>query len=141
MKQRSLMSDQRGAAVVEFALAIPVLIVGLMSVMHIGMLYHANSGIRELTSWAGRTAIIEYQSAAHPTDAAFKARIVDRVRTGGYGMDASRLQAAVAVATNATDGWRSVTITLSYPFRINIPLLPAVTVNLRQQKVYYAPIV
>ncbi len=155
--KRRLSQDRRGIAVVEFALALPVLLMCLMGIFLLGMLFHANSGIRELMGSAGRSAIIGFQSATPPTEAAFAATIVADAGSG-YGIEKARLVALVDTDGDDDDGKngmgndtvesptgddpsvRMVTITITYPFTIEIPLMPALTVNLQQQRSYYAPL-
>lgn len=139
MRARRLLHDEGGATVVEFALAVPILIFLLVGIMQIGILFHANGGIRELMGWSGRRAIILYQNSTKPADAVFTNEITTEAGTGGYGLVTSRLTPVLLVSENTGLGYRSVQITLRYSVPLSLPLMPNITVNLDQTRTYFAP--
>lgn len=140
MTPRPLLRDRRGAAAIDFALALPVLLMLIVGVMQLGMALQASSGVRELIGRAGRTAIIEFQATPQPSTAAFVTRIEQRAGNGGYGLRGDLVEAAVATSDDQVAGVQTVTITVSYPHSMQTPPMPAVTINLREQRRYFAPI-
>ena len=58
MTRRRLLSDDRGATAVEFALAAPVLISMVIGVSQLGQLFFANAGIQHTVEQAARFAAV-----------------------------------------------------------------------------------
>lgn len=56
--KRQLSSDAGGAAAVEFALVAPVVIMLLIGIAQIGILFHANAGLRQAVGEGARLATI-----------------------------------------------------------------------------------
>ena len=71
MRIRKLFADSAGAAAMEFALAVPVLIAFIWGIFQVGMLYHANAGMQHALGEAARYATL----FPTPTDTQIQAKI------------------------------------------------------------------
>lgn len=78
---RKICRDQRGAALVEMAFALPVLIVMLWMIVQMGMVFRAMSGIQHALGEGARLATLFPQ----PTTTQIRQRINDRVFGVGPG--------------------------------------------------------
>ena len=57
-RQQTLWHSQRGAAAIEFAFAIPVLVLTLMILAQLGLLYFAHAGLEHKVGEAARFATL-----------------------------------------------------------------------------------
>lgn len=122
----NLSRNQRGAAALEFALAIPVLIMMIYGIFRVGLLYEANAGMQHALGEGARYATL-YPT---PTDTQIKARITSKLFGKGYG--------AFTVAdpvSNTTGGYKTLTVTFTTPMDFLIVPGPTVTVS-RNKRVY-----
>ena len=121
---------QRGAAAVEFALAVPVLIVCIYGIFQVGLLYEANAGMQHALGEGARLASLydRTTSTKVPSDTAIKARMTATLfgRNGG----------TFTVSDPAT-GTGFKTLTISYTRQMSFLLVPGPNVTLsRSKKVY-----
>lgn len=74
---RYIRNSERGAAAVEFALAVPVLILVIWGIFQVGLLFEANSGMQHALGEGARLATIYDSSTSNhiPTDASIKAQM------------------------------------------------------------------
>lgn len=75
---RLLRRDQRGAAIIEFAIAVPVLVVMIYGIFQVGLIYQANAGMQHALGEGARFATLCTPSGSactSPTDDAIIARI------------------------------------------------------------------
>ncbi len=119
---RARLADQRGAALVEFAVILPLLILLVFGTIEFGRAYNAKvtlthaarEGVRELAITADFDA-----AAAVATDAA-----------------SSTLDPAeITVTATVCDPGNPVELTVAYPFDYDIPLLGDGTLNLTSKGV------
>ncbi len=87
---RFLRRDDRGAATVEMALAVPVLALMLYGIFQIGVIFQANAGMQHALGEGARYATICVNptttgACSRYTDAQIKARINDKVFGTGVG--------------------------------------------------------
>ena len=75
MIHRHIHKDEHGAAAVEFALAVPVLILVIWGIFQVGLLFEANSGMQHALGEGARLATIYDSSTSNhiPTDTSIKA--------------------------------------------------------------------
>src|SRR5215207_9661180 len=66
-KIRSILRDQAGAAAVEFALAVPVLVVMIYGIFQIGVAFQASAGMQHALGEGARLATICQDPAADGT--------------------------------------------------------------------------
>ncbi len=82
-----LRRDQRGAAAIEFALSVPVLITMVYGIFQVGLLYEANAGMQHALGEGARLASVYDRNTTNhvPTDDAIKANVWD----DNFGVNAS----------------------------------------------------
>lgn len=115
------MRRERGAAAVEFALILPVLVILVFGIVEFGRAYNATvtlthavrEGVRELAI-SGDAG--EAMAATHGA---------------AIGLDDTLLD----VATTPCDPGHPTSVTASYPFRYHVPLFGAATVTLHAEAV------
>jgi Flp pilus assembly protein TadG len=113
--------DDSGAAAVEFALVLPLLLLVVVGIIQFGRIYSqqielegaANAGARYL--------------AVHPTDTA-GARAKTRDAANNITLSDADIAATATTPCNGTD---SVTVVASHVFVFDIPLLPHPDITLR----------
>lgn len=125
---RKLRRDREGAAAVEFALVIPILLTMIWGMFQVSLLYQANAGVQNALGEAARYATIW----PTPSDADITAAIQNtRFGVAGYGA----WNTPTISALDTTDSSR--TITVSYSQRMNFLFFtgPAITIT-KSKKVY-----
>lgn len=76
-----LIRDQRGAGAIEFALAVPILILAIYGIFQIGIAFQASAGMQHALGEGARYATI----FPIPTDTQIKAKVSDKVFGTGIG--------------------------------------------------------
>jgi Flp pilus assembly protein TadG len=121
-----LRRDEQGAAAIEFAIAVPVLILLIYGIFRIGLLFQANAGMQHALGEGARYATL-YPT---PTDAQIQTRMTSRLFGKGYGTF------TVAAPVNST-GYKTLTVTYTTPMDFLFVPGPTVTVS-RTKRVYVA---
>ena len=134
MKQhRSILRDERGANLIEFAIALPVLVSFIWGIFQIGLVFQAQAGMQHALGEAARLATI-YPT---PTDDALRARLAAK-KFGTYNGTLNALQ--IANDTNGPGGtvrFKDLTLTYSQPTDFIFVNGPTVTMT-RSKRVYLA---
>ena len=127
-----LRGDSRGAALIEFALVAPLLILFLIGITRVGILFMANAGLRSAVQEGARYATIY----PRPTDAQIKARIVDR----RFGLD-PRYVTAPTITYCMANGANAADIRMTYrvPMDLIFFSLPNVTL-VEQRRAFIQPL-
>lgn len=125
-----LRRNQQGAAAIEFAIALPVLVVFIYGIFQVGLLYEANAGMQHALGEGARLASLYDKTTTDrvPTDTAIKAKMTAQLfgRNDGTFTVADPVQGA---------GFKTLTIT--YSRAMSFLFLPGPTVTLtRSKKVY-----
>lgn len=121
-----LRRDQRGAAAIEFAIAVPVLVLMIYGIFRLGLLFQANAGMQHALGEGARYATI-YPT---PSDSQIQSRMTARLFGSGYG------SFTVAPPASST-GYKTLTVTYTTP--MDFLFVPGPTVTLtRTKKVYVA---
>ena len=139
-KIRSMFRNQAGAAAIEFALAVPVLVVMIYGIFQIGVAFQAHAGMQHALGEGARLATICRNPTADgicsvATDAEIKAMINNKVFGTGVGefSEPSVTTPLPAVCTSC----RLLSVTFSMP--TSFLLFPGPTINLtRSKRVYVA---
>ena len=117
-----LRRDERGAAAVEFALVLPILVMFIFGIVEFGRAYNARikltSAVRE-----GARAVALGGTTLTVAD------IEQTTRGAATGLNASEIT-VTAVRCAGTPLPVNGTVTASYPFRYEIPLVGSRTTNL-----------
>lgn len=125
-KVAAIIRNQRGAAAIEFAIAVPVLVLFIYGIFRIGLLFQANAGMQHALGEGARYATI-YPT---PTNTQIQAKVNARLFGNGYG--------TFTVAA-PVDGAGFKTLTVTYTTPMDFLLVPGPTVTLsRSKKVYVA---
>ncbi len=122
---RPLRSDRKGATAVEFAMALPLLLLMLVGVAQMGMLFFAHAGLRNLVAEGARFASI----APRPTDAAIKTRI----KQGGFGLNTASIKdPVITYGTAGTADFADITV--QYETELNFIFWKTGSFNIEQKR-------
>ncbi|MFZ5626308.1 MAG: TadE/TadG family type IV pilus assembly protein [Bacillota bacterium] len=110
---------ERGQALVEMALVLPLLLMLLFGIIEFGRIFHAyltvNNGARE----GARLAVVGAQDTA----------IIARIKDTAVGLDSSKLQITIAPAYSNRLRGQPVTVQVSYPVQIFAPIIGEIIGN------------
>lgn len=120
-----LKRDERGAAVVEMAFALPALIVLLWMIVQLGLVFRAMSGIQHGLGEGARMATL----FPKPTDTAIKAKITDAV----YGIGPGSF-AIPTPTTGTADGATYLDLKVTYTQKTDLLLFPGPTISVSRSK-------
>jgi|SRR6267154_383122 len=104
--------SEEGQTAVEFALVAPVLIVLLLGILQIGIAFNHYLAVTDAARAGARKAIVARIAGATPAD------IEASVRSAAVDLDQSQLNVVVADPTWASGS--DVTVTVTYPYSINL---------------------
>ena len=122
---RNLRRDYRGAAVIELAFALPVLIVLMWMIVQLGLVFRAMSGIQHGLGQGARTATL----FPKPTDTVIKQEILDAV----YGIGPGSFTVATPL-TGTADGATYLDLKVSYTQKTDLLLFSGPTINVSRAK-------
>ncbi|MDH3663872.1 MAG: pilus assembly protein [Alphaproteobacteria bacterium] len=122
---RRLLSDRRGIASVQFAMALPVLFGTIMGTVDMGHMLMAQNTLVHAANEATRFAMVRSASSEH---AVSKEDIVALVKVRMTGLDASQAEVKVNWIPENQPGAR-VTVDVDYPYTLSA--LGMGTVNLK----------
>ena len=125
MRKLGLIRDTKGAAVIEMALAIPILLQLLWIIFQGGLIFRAMSGIQHGLGEGARYATLFPQ----PTNTQIKNRISDAV----YGIGPGSFTIANPVSGTA-DGANYLDLTVSYTQETNLLIVPGPTITVSRSK-------
>src|SRR5947209_15255165 len=103
---RAIVRNARGAAAIEFAIIVPVLISMIWGIFQLSLVFEANAGMQNALGQAARFATI-YPT---PTDTQLTAYITSGKFGGGTGT-----WGTPTIATDTTAGTKTITVTYSQP--------------------------
>lgn len=104
---------QKGQAVVEFAVVLPVLLLILMGILDFGRLFYSVLTVRSAAREGAR------YGAVHATD---DAGIRQRVRDAAVGLEQDRLTITITPATSQRRVGEPLTVDVTYPFEYVTPI-------------------
>jgi len=125
IRRGNLANDRRGAAVIEMAFALPVLIVLMWMIVQLGLVFRAMSGIQHGLGEGSRMATIFPKK----TDAEIQAKISDAV----YGIGPGSFTILPPASGNA-DGANYVDLRVSYTQPTDLLLFPGPTISVSRSK-------
>lgn len=130
---RKLHRDEQGASLVEFAIALPVLVAFIWGIFQCGLLFQANAGMQHALGEAARLATIW----PTPSDATIRAQVTAK-KFGTYNGNLGTLTIADnTTGSGATLKVVSKDLTLTYTHTMRFLFLPARTVTLTKTKRVY----
>jgi Flp pilus assembly protein TadG len=131
---RMLRKDAAGSTAVEFAIAVPVLILFIYGFFTIGMLYRANAGLQHALGEAARFATLYVEANdGPPTDTEIQTMIAN----SDFGLDGGTLQSPVIDNSQFSNGYKTITLTYTRPTEFLYFEGPTVTLT-RSKRVYIA---
>lgn len=130
---RLLKRDQRGAAVIEIAIALPVLITFIYGIFQIGILYQANAGMQHALGEGARFATL-CKPVTSGCNVASDADIKAKMNAAVFGTKPGTFTVPNPVTVN-----REMTLTVNYTQPMNFLFFPGPTVNLSRTKKVYLP--
>jgi Flp pilus assembly protein TadG len=113
MRIKNRIRRDKGQALVEFTLLIPVLLFVVLAIAQFGGLYNHYVTITDATRAGARMAVVS-RTAADPIAAAIQA-----VRDSAHTLDQSQLNVTVTPAPPWTPG-QQITVTASYPYALDL---------------------
>ena len=125
IRKLGIIRDDKGAAVIEMALAIPILLELLWIVFQGGLIFRAMSGIQHGLGEGARYATIYPQ----PNASQIRSRISDAV----YGIGPGRFTISNPVAGTA-DGANYLDLQVSYTQETNLLIVPGPTITVSRSK-------
>lgn len=117
--------NERGAAVIEMAFALPILILLLWMIVQLGLVFRAMSGMQHGLGEGARMATLFPQ----PTNAAIQTKINDAV----YGIGPGNFTVAAPVSGTAS-GADYLDLQVTYSQQTDLLLFPGPTINVTRSK-------
>ena len=117
---RTRVRDERGQTAVEFALIAPLLVVLLLAIIQFGVAFHNYVTITDAARAGARQAIVARFGSGNFTDA------TQTVKNAASSLDQKQLNKPGAISITAPGGMvagSQVTVTVNYPYKIDIPLI------------------
>lgn len=130
MMAHKLIKDQNGASAIEFAVAVPVLLMFIIGILQLGILFYANAGLKQAVEEGARFATI----FPNPSDAAIIARVTDRK----FGLQNAYITGPT-VTPGVNGGIQFVDITMSYAVPLNFVFFTTPPVVLSHSRRAYQP--
>lgn len=130
---RHLKRDQRGAAVIEMAIALPVLILFIYGIFQIGILYQANAGMQHALGEGARFATL-CKPVTGGCNVSTDAEIQAKMNSVVFGTKPGTFAVPTPTTVN-----REMTLTVNYTQPLNFLFFPGPTVNLTRTKKVYLP--
>lgn len=131
--RRRIVRDEQGAAVVEMAFALPVLIVMIWAFVQLAQIYRAVAGIQQALGEGARFATL----CLNPTTTGCSTPTADQVKTkiqsSVYGIGPGTFNVATPASGNVgTANYYDLTVTYSQP--TNLLLFVGPTINVSRSK-------
>jgi Flp pilus assembly protein TadG len=130
---RAILRNERGANVIEFAIALPVLVSFIWGIFQVGLVFQAQAGVQHALGEAARLATIW----PTPSDATIRAKLAAR-KFGTHNGTLGALQ--IQDDTSGPGGtvrYKDLTITYSQPTNFLFIAGPTVTMT-KSKRVYLA---
>ena len=122
---RKLRRDNRGAAVIEMAFALPALIMLMWLIVQLGLVFRAMSGIQHGLGEGARMATLYPK----PADSAIQDKIEDAV----YGIGPGNFTIATPVSGTA-DGATYLDLRVTYTQATDLLIIPGPDINVSRSK-------
>jgi hypothetical protein len=124
---RAIRRDESGAAAIEMAFAMPVLIIMIWMLVQLGQVYRANAGIQHALGEGARAATL-WSPGGVDIDA-----IKDKVEGAVYGIGPGTFsEPSVEPGDDCSD--QCLDVTVAYTQETNLLLLPGPTIELSRTK-------
>ena len=133
-----LRNDERGAAIVEMALSLPVLVAMIYGIFTIGQLFEANAGMQHALGEGARygTLCLSMSSSGTcnlPSDTQLSSRVSAKL----FGTHNGTFDTPAVDSTTAASGYKTITVTYHQTMNFLFFTGPAITLT-RSKRVYLA---
>jgi len=133
-----LRRDQRGAAAIEFAIAVPVMVVMIYGIFQVGLIYQANAGMQHALGEGARMATLctpSGQTCTAPSDSA----IVAKMDAKKFGANIGTFGTPTVTTPSAASCTYCRDLSITYTVAPNFLFFtaPSITVT-RSKRVYIA---
>ena len=108
---------ERGAAAVEFAILLPVLMLILFGIIEFGMIMYSREVITNASREGARSGIV--QATAKPTEAQIQAVVTNYLN--GTGIDPN--VTTISVVGEGLTAPNTLTVTVTYPYNFFVPVI------------------
>ena len=133
MKIRRVIRDENGAAVIEMAIAFPVVIVMIWMIFQLAQVYRAVAGIQQALGEGARYATLCLNPSLTGCSIPTAAQVQTKVNNSVYGIGPGTF--TVPLPTKASSGSSSYyDITVSYSQPTSLLLVPGPTINVSRAK-------
>ena len=127
MTFRKLIPNDRGAAVIEMAFALPILVLFIWILVQLGLVFRASSGIQHALGEGARLATVWSEDGIDPAD------IQDRVEASVYGIGPGEFVVPVPTAGTDCDN-QCLDVTVQYTQETDLLIFPGPTISLEHHK-------
>jgi Flp pilus assembly protein TadG len=135
---RRIRRDEQGAAIIEMALSLPILVTMIYGIFTLGQLFEANAGMQHALGEGARygnlcLAMSGTGTCTIPTDT----QLSDRVNQKLFGTRNGTFDTPSVDSTHLADGYKTITVT--YHQTMNFLLFTGPTIDItRSKRVYVA---
>ena len=126
MKRRQLLSNERGAAIIEMAFALPTLIIMMWMLVQLGLVFRAMSGIQHALGEGARLATIWPQ----PDDKV----IEEKIEAAVYGIGPGKFTIHPPEPGLSDAGEAYLDLKVSYTQKTDLLLLPGPDITVSREK-------
>lgn len=133
---QKLLTENSGAAIVEFAIALPVLVSFIFGIFQIGLLFHAQAGMQHSLGEAARFATVCLNPTATGCTTPTEAQMTQVITSKKFGVGNGTWGAPQYTWDNTA---RTVTIRVSYSQPTDFIFFSGPTVSLNATKLVYLP--
>ena len=131
--RRSLRKDDRGAAVIETALALPVFIMMIWAFVQLAQMYRALAGMQQALGQGARYATLCLNPSSTGCSAPTAAQIKTQISNSVYGVGPGTF--TVVTPTSGSSGTGNYyDLTVSYSQPTSLLIVPGPTVNVSKSK-------
>lgn len=120
---KTLLRNTRGAALAEFAIAGPALIVMLFGVFQTAVWLQNYNAVRSVASDVARTILVQYQRNNTLTDAQIQALVASTAVNAPYGLQGKNLAVAVSRPASRVTGATEIKIAITYDLPNFLPFV------------------
>jgi Flp pilus assembly protein TadG len=128
-----LRGDRRGAAIIEFALLVPIVLTAMFGVFQFGLSMWRYNALRSLSADIARYAMVEYQSdeGVDPSTTTIQNWGIAKGTSDKYKIPNSDLTVNVTTATTRVTGAveMTITVTSAVPSLVPLSALHGVTIS------------
>lgn len=131
MIAHGLLKDIRGAAVIEFAFALPTIAIIMMGILQMGLVLHASGGMRYALAEGIRFARVNPQATS--------AQVEGRARAALLGIDRNGITSLTFVRGTSSGGASFGRMAMRYEIAVAIPFVSLPPFVLNETKTTYLP--